>query len=747
MNPNSHPHHIDVNVNANAKRRIPNSRSKTSNFNPLDAAHTHSLDKMLRFSYLSRSLTRSLSLPPSLSHHSLPSTSTSTSTPSSTPSSTHASPTTVRGAFAFAARSLHTTLSPAESHEFQAETRKLLDIVAKSLYSDKKIFVRELISNASDALEKMRYAQTAHSIDVDRELKIDISFDEKEGTLTIADTGIGMDKEDLMNNLGTIARSGTASFVDDLAKGKDASPSSDAASNVIGKFGVGFYSAFIVGDHVTVTTRKAGEDSGWVWSSDGTGSYEIEADPNAPAGTTIVIHLNNDSKDFASKYRLEEIVKQYSNFVTFPISVDGSHVNVIEPLWMKPKSQISDQDHLEFYQFIADSYDEPAFKLQFEAEVPVAIKSIFYFPQTHFEYKFGSGRLEPGVQLYSRRVLIDPKPEALLPEWLRFVKGVVDSEDIPLNLSREFSQDDALMANLNKILTKRILRTFQKELKADRAAYTKWFSAFGNFLKEGVCSSETYKNDLGSLLLFATSASEDPDARRTLDEIVAAAPETQDKLYYVVAPTRELADASPYMDAFKAKNTEVILLDEPVDEFVMRHLKDFKGKKLVSIESNDVGEEFSNEAPGDKDGDAKDGDSDKADGASSSQEESELMEWIQSTLEDKVTEVRKGKRLTSAPALIVEHDSATMRQMQRMVGARVGVADMDEKYALELNFSSPVISRLTTARVSNPDLAVRVAQQIFDNAMISAGLLEDPRVMVKRLDALLADALSNSADQ
>ncbi|KNC47687.1 heat shock protein [Thecamonas trahens ATCC 50062] len=623
-----------------------------------------------------------------------------------------------------------------ETHEFQAETRKLLDIVAKSLYSDKKVFVRELVSNASDALEKMRYAQVSDGVDVDRELKISIAIDEDAKTLTVSDSGIGMTKDELVENLGTIARSGTAAFVDEMATAGQGA-AGDAKSNVIGRFGVGFYSAFIVGDHVSVTTRKAGAETGYRWSSDGSGTYTVTEAPDAPVGTAITIHLNADSHEFASSFRIKEIIKQFSNFVSFPIEVDGDRVNVIEPLWALPKSKVTDEQHTEFYQFIAGAYDEPAFRLQFSTDVPVDIKSLFYFPQTHFEYKFGSGRLEPGVQLYSRKVLIDPKPTKLLPEWLRFVKGVVDSEDLPLNLSREFTQDDALIANLNRILTKRILKHFSEELAADRTAYAKWFGEFGNFLKEGICATDQYKDALGKLMLFPTTSGE---GNKTLDEVLEGTPEEQDKLYYVVAPSRELALASPYMDAFASKGTEVILLDQPVDEFVMRHLGSYAGKKLVSIESEDIGDEFKATEAGDDDASADDGDNTAA--APKGEALDGLLEWMKDSLGEKVSEVKATKRVTSAPALIVEHDSATMRQMIRMVGARTGVNDMEESYTLEINPKSPIISKLVSARVEEPDLALRVAQQVFDNAMISAGLLEDPRSMVKRLDALLNDALS-----
>jgi TNF receptor-associated protein 1 len=366
----------------------------------------------------------------------------------------------------FALASGVSTRCAAVRREFQAETRQLLDIVTHSIYTDKEVFVRELISNASDALEKLRHLQSTGTNIQNAELEpqIVITTDEKAGTLTIADTGVGMSKDELIDNLGTIARSGSKAFLEQL---KDKSPgeSGDALSGIIGKFGVGFYSAFMVADKVEVFSQSAvpGRKS-HLWRSDGSGSFEVAESDDVTRGSKIVIHLKDSCKEFGTKAKVESIIRRYSNFVSFPIVLDGDTVNTVQALWTKSESEVTDEEYTEFYKFIANAFDEPAYRLIFKADAPIELKTLFFIGSSHTE-KFGYARLEPGVSLYSRKVLIERNSPDILPDWMRFVRGVVDSEDLPLSLSREKMQDSRLIHKIRDVLTRRIIRFLEREVR------------------------------------------------------------------------------------------------------------------------------------------------------------------------------------------------------------------------------------------------------------------------------------------
>lgn len=357
-------------------------------------------------------------------------------------------------------------------HEFQAETRQLLDIVTHSIYTDKDVFIRELISNASDALEKLRHLQSTGVALQDAELEpqITITTDEKAGTLTIADTGVGMSKDELIDNLGTIARSGSKAFLEQLKDGSSDGQSGDALSGIIGKFGVGFYSAFMVADKVEVFSQSAlSNRQGFLWRSDGSGSYEIAEANDVTRGSRIVIHLKDSCKEFGTKAKVESIIRRYSNFVSFPIILDGDTVNTVQALWTKSENDVTDEEYTEFYKFIANAFDEPTYRLIFKADAPIELKTLFFIGSSHTE-KFGYSRLEPGVSLYSRKVLIERNSPDILPDWMRFVRGVVDSEDLPLSLSREKMQDSRLIHKIRDVLTRRIIRFLEREV---------WCGVFG----------------------------------------------------------------------------------------------------------------------------------------------------------------------------------------------------------------------------------------------------------------------------
>jgi molecular chaperone HtpG len=602
----------------------------------------------------------------------------------------------------------------AEKHEFQAEIAQLLHIVIHSLYTDKEIFIRELISNAADATEKLKFLQTSGETVLDPEtpLVIKVDTDEEAKTITITDAGIGMTREELIENLGTIAHSGSKAFLQQL---KEKANASAGAADIIGQFGVGFYSAFMVATKVTVSTRSYKPDeTGWVWTSDGVSSYEIEPAADLPRGTKIVIDLTEAEADYAKKFRVESVIKRYSNFVGFPIELNGEAVNTVSALWTRNKSEITDTDYEEFYKFIGHDFEAPLYRLHFNADAPLAIRSLLFIPQ-HSREKLGMPKTESEVHLYCRKILIQSKSKGLFPEWLRFLKGVVDSEDLPLNISRETMQDSALMQKLNKVLTTRLLKFLDEEAKADAEKYAKFFGEFGHFLKEGIVSDFTHKEALAKLLRYQTSASETPIA---LADYVARMPEEQKEIYFISAGSREACLASPYYEGLQAKGYEVVFLLDPWDEFVMDHLHEFEGKKLAAAEKADIAV-------------------DKAESKLDEAATKDLCTFIKETLGEKVGEVRVSTRLVGSPAVVVESDQGMTSSMRRILKNLNRGEENPFKQNLEINPAHPMMAGLEATRQSNPDLAKQVAEQIYDNALISAGLLEDPQAMLKRINALL----------
>ena len=635
--------------------------------------------------------------------------------------------------------------------EFQAETKKLLDIVANSLYTDKEVFVRELVSNASDALEKRRYEMLTAGADSDSgggaEMGITITTDKDANTLTIADSGIGMTKEELVQNLGTIARSGTKAFAQGLA---EQGSGGDAAANVIGQFGVGFYAVFMVAEQVTVFSRRHGDgEIAHCWTSTGDGAYDLSEAENVEAGTKIVLKLKESEEQYASRFHIEQNIRKYSNFVGFPITVDGERINTIEALWLKSKQEVTDEQHNEFFRYVAQSFDDPRYTLHFAADAPVSIRALFYVPQSHME-KWGMARQDSGVHLYSRKVLIQSRCETLLPEWMRFLKGVVDSEDLPLNISRESMQDSALMRKLSTVLAKRVVKFLVERAKVDHDAYLTFYQEFGQFIKEGkqqqkhrqskaahtdtstltpsplsphsgIYTDFDNKHDVAKLLRFESSRGE-PGELMSLDDYVGRmVPEQNDEIYWLLAPTRDSALSSAYMEAFKAKGVEVLLLYSTVDEFVMTNLMSYGGKSLVSAEAAKL----------DLDGEDKAG--------LSEEDATKLREWMVTAV-DGVKDVKLSTRLTDSPAIVVGHESASMRRMMTMVES--GKAPPLPPQTLEINGSHPIITSLHTARDANPPIASKVANQLFTNALVQAGLLDDPRTMLPNVNELMVEVLS-----
>jgi len=612
-------------------------------------------------------------------------------------------------------------MSTTEKHQFQAEIAQLLDIVIHSLYTDKEIFVRELISNAADACEKLKFLQTSGTeiFQPDAPLGITLATDEKAKTITFTDTGLGMTRGELVENLGTIAHSGSKAFLQQLKEAKD-------KANLIGQFGVGFYSAFMVADKVEVFTRSYRKDEApCKWVSDGRTGYEIELwdEADAPRGTKIVLHLKDE--EYARGYRIEEIIKRYSNFVPFPIELNGRVVNTVQAIWMRSRNEVTEEEYNQFYEYIGHDSEPPLYRFHFNADAPLAIRSLLFVPGKSIE-NFGLHRVDPEVNLYCRKVLIEAKAKKLLPPWLRFLKGVVDSEDLPLNISREAMQDSALMQKLNKVLTSRFLKFLEEEAKADPEKYDRFFTEHGHCLKEGVALDYEHREALGKLLRFESSFSE-KGKFTSLADYVSRMPEGQKEIYFIQAPSRESAEASPYFEVLKVKGYEALFLYDPRDEFVMDHLREFDGKPVRSAEKADLSVE-------------------KKEGGLSDDEAKALAEFVKQTLGDRVNEVRPSKRLVESPAIAVESDKFMTSSMRRVLKAIAKEGQQFEaKPDLEINPAHPILVQLSALSKSNSALAGKIAEQIYDNARVAAGLLEDPREMLNRVNQLLEELLSSKA--
>ncbi|HSJ03861.1 MAG TPA: molecular chaperone HtpG [Verrucomicrobium sp.] len=612
-------------------------------------------------------------------------------------------------------------MSKAPTHEFQAEVKQLLDIVIHSLYTDHEIFVRELVSNASDSQEKMRLLQLTEKeiFDESLPLEINISTDETAGTLTISDYGIGMTREELVENLGTIAHSGSKAFVEAMKQnGKE-------GGNVIGQFGVGFYSAFMVASEVKVYTHSwRNEGEHLVWTSDGSTGYTIEEAPGQRRGCKLVMQLKEDKLEFAKPARIKQILEKYSNFVGFPIHLNGERINTVEALWLKNKNEVKAEDYAAFYKFAAHAYDEPRYTFHFSADAPLNINALLFAPTNNPE-QYGMGQMEPGVALYCRKVLIDHRPKKFLPEWMRFVRGVVDSEDLPLNISRETMQDSALFRKLGQTVQGRLMKFLEREADGDAKKYQEFYKDFSRFLKEGVATDFENKGAIAKLLRFETSLTGEGELVG-LAEYVKRMKEEQKAIYYQIAPSKAAIENGPYLEAFKAKGFEVIYLFESIDDYVVNALGEFDGKSLQAVNSSEVDL-----------GDTS------AEGETLSAEDAEkLTTWIKDSLGGRVKEVRTGKRLVSSPAMAVLPDGEMSPQLRQMMKAMKKDDGMDAaEVILELNPSHPIVRKLAGATASNPELAGLLAQQILDNALLSAGLLDDPQAMIGRMHSIMEKAL------
>ncbi|WP_158945612.1 molecular chaperone HtpG [Granulicella sp. S190] len=614
--------------------------------------------------------------------------------------------------------------------EFQTEVSQLLQLIIHSLYSHPEIFLRELVSNSSDALDKLRHLTLTDEAykSLPFSPRIDLELDEEKKTLTISDTGIGMNEEDLSSNLGTIARSGTKNFLSLL--------SGDAKkdSNLIGQFGVGFYSVFMVADRVEVVSRKAGEEQAWRWVSDGKTGFEIEPAERQGVGTTLVIHFNEEGKQYANSWRLQEIVKKYSNHIAFPIflTYDKSEwneaekksdkirateqVNAASALWRRPKSELKDEDYKELYKSVSGDWEDPLFWFHTKAEGSLEYTTLFFIPSKapldlyHAEYKVG-------VKLYVKRVFIMDDAKELLPQYLRFVRGIIDSEDLPLNVSREILQQNRILTNIRTASVKKILSELKSIAVDQPETYLKFIAEYNRPLKEGLYGDYGNREALLDLVRFKSTKVE---GLTSLADVKSRMKEGQKSIYYITSGAESLLRTSPLLEIYKKKDFEVLVLDDDFDEVVFSGIDKYGEIDLKAINKTSTGEDLKDENEPDK-----------------AETLQPLLDKLKSTLGDRVKDVRISARLADSPSCIVSDEAEPSLKMQQMMRA-MGQKDMPAlKPTLEINPDHEIVKKLLTR--SDDAVAEDAAWLLFDQALLMEGVaLQDPAAFVQRLNRLLS---------
>jgi molecular chaperone HtpG len=630
------------------------------------------------------------------------------------------------------------TTAHEETLGFQTEVKQLLHLMIHSLYSNREIFLRELISNAADACDKLRYAALDNDAlyEGDSELRIEIEHDEKNGTVTVRDNGIGMSRDEVIKNLGTIARSGTAEFLKQLSgeQQKDA--------RLIGQFGVGFYSSFIVADEVTVRTRKAGsaKGEGVEWHSKGEGEFTVADLERELHGTEIVLHLKKDAKEFADDFRLQSLVRKYSDHIEVPVrmprvevakddegnEIEGSEVTTWETvneataLWVRPKNEITDDEYKAFYKHVAHDFSDPLTWSHNKVEGKLEYTSLLYVPgRAPFDlYERDGSR---GVKLYVQRVFIMDDAEQFLPLYLRFIKGVLDTRELSLNVSRELLQQDPKVDKIKSALTKRALDMLKK-LTKDQEAYQNFWNTFGSVLKEGPAEDFANREKIAALLRFSTTHTDSTTQDQSLTDYVGRMKEGQEKIYYIVADGFNAAKSSPHLEIFRKKGIEVLLLHDRIDEWLMSHLNEFEGKRFVDV------------AKGELDLGEIEGEEEKKAQEETAKAKEDLVKRVKASLGDAVQEVKVTHRLTDSPACVVLPEHEMGYQMRRIMEA-AGQKMPEVKPILELNPSHALVERLEGVEGERFD---DLALVLLDQAIIAeGGHLDDPAAYVRRLNALL----------
>ena len=635
-----------------------------------------------------------------------------------------------------------------ETLGFQTEVKQLLHLMIHSLYSNKEIFLRELISNSSDAADKLRFEALSDDslYEDDSDLKIRVEFDKDLKTVTVIDNGVGMSRDDVIEHLGTIAKSGTRQFFEALTgdQTKD--------TQLIGQFGVGFYSCFIVAKKVEVITRRAGlgRGEGVRWISEGENDYSIETFDRPRRGTKVVLHLRDDADDFLNDYRLKGIITKYSDHISLPIVMDQESqveveqdeaaegeeakdkktetivteetVNSATALWARNKKDIKAEEYNEFYKHVGHDFEDPMAHIHNKVEGKLEYTSLLYIP-ARAPFDLWDRQQRHGVKLYVRRVFIMDDAEQLIPSWLRFVRGVVDSDDLPLNVSREILQHNKTIDSIRSGCTKKVLGLLKNMAKKDQDKYVEFWKTFGKVLKEGVIDGQDFKDDLSNLFRFASTHEETEDQKVSFKDYVERMQEGQKAIYFVSADSYSTAKNSPHLEIFKKKGIEVLLLSDPVDEWLTSHVTEFDGKPLQSVNKGELDLGDIQDEAEKKEDDKKNKDYDK------------LAKRIKDVLEEKVKEVRATSRLTTSPACLVIDENDMGRHMEQILKAS-GQSLPDSKPILEINPDHPIVKKIDNE--ANEELFADWSHIIFDQALLSeGGQLEDPATFVHKLNTLI----------
>jgi molecular chaperone HtpG len=617
--------------------------------------------------------------------------------------------------------------------EFQTEVNQLLQLIIHSLYSHREIFLRELVSNASDALDKLKYLTLTEEPykSLVFEPRIDLEVDEEKGTLTVSDNGIGMNEEELVDHLGTIARSGTKNFL--------ASLSGDAKrdTNLIGQFGVGFYSAFMVADRVEVISRKAGEQQAWRWVSDGKSGFEIESAERAQQGATVILHLNDDGKEFANGWKIREIVKKYSNHIAFPIflTADKSEwddkekksvkkrtteqINSASALWKRPKSELKDEDYKELFKTISGDWEDPMFWFHTKAEGTMEYTTLFFVPSKAPLDLYQAG-YKPGVKLYVRRVFITDDAKELLPPYLRFLSGIIDSEDLPLNVSREILQQNRILSAIRTASVKKVLSEFKSIASNNPEQYAQFIEQYNRPLKEGLYNDFANRETLLDLVRVKSTK---VDGWTSLAEVKGRMKEGQKAIYYITGGTTALLRTSPLLEIYKKKDIEVLLLDDEIDEFVFSGIDKYQDVELKAINKSSTGEDLKDEADQDKTEAVK-----------------PLVEKLKTILGDSVKDVKVSMRLADSPSCIISDEDEPSLKMQQMLRAMGQNHIPSPKPTLEINPDHEIVKRLLGS--SDESLLTDAAWLLFEQALLVEGLpVENPGAFVQRLNRVFSRAV------
>lgn len=620
-----------------------------------------------------------------------------------------------------------------ETFAFKAEIKQLLDILVHSLYTEREIFLRELISNASDALNRVQFEQLTNPnlLDPDAELKIHITPNEELGTLTISDTGIGMTQAEMEENLGVIAHSGAKAFIEAMKDAKNGA----SAQDVIGQFGVGFYSVFMVADRVRVVSRSyEPEAQAYAWESAGDETYILEEAEHEHRGTDIIITLKDDAKEFLQVWQLKDIIRRHSDYIAFPIYVgeDEEATNKQTAIWRQNPKEISDEQYDDFYKMLTLDFEGPQHRVHMRADVPLQFYALLYVPNSPEPGMF-SPRKEPGLKLYARKVLIQEYSTDLLPEYLLFMQGVVDSEDLPLSVSRENVQATRVIANLKKTLTSRVLSEFKRMAKNDSEKFLGIYEQFGRFFKQGLVISAGEKEDLEKLLFFNSTHDDDPAQWHTLQDYVDRMAENQDDIYYIIGDDFHSARRSPHLDAFRQRGIEVLYFTDPIDSFMVVGLTDYDGHTLRNVDEADI--------------DLSDVGAVKAEDEVTQREAlaegdfGAVQARFKTVLGGRVQDVRQSKTLTGSPARLVSDDSSNQRNMFRINRL------LDKEYelpvkTLELNPRHPLIHNLSQMIDNGPEnpMVNVVIEQLFETALLQDGIHPDPAAMADRLLVLMEAA-------